>query len=336
LLSRVHAECIAVPRAVRLVSFLSLTRQPPGAEVRFEAELSKPLRLGQLHAALYGRAQAAGERCAAQQAPASLPALHGEVLVVEDQPLNREVAVGVLSSLGLRAETASNGQEALDALAAKRFDLLLMDCEMPLMDGFAATAAIRLHEPPGSHLPIIALTADVTHTGRQACLAAGMDDHLPKPFSREALHAALSRWLPPRAPAAAALPASSVAAASTGAREQLLDPQTLNALRAMPPRGTRDMLSHIAERYLSDSRLLVTAIERAIEQADATELARAAHAWRSYNGNVGAHALAGLCRQLEEQARAGNLAGSRELLERLRVLHAQVRDALQLELRRSA
>ena len=95
------------------------------------------------------------------------------------------------------------------------------------------------------------------------------------------------------------------------------------------------MLSHIVERYLADSRDLVASIERAIEQGDAAELARTAHAWRSYNGNVGAHGLANLCRELEERARSGNVAATRELLGELRALYTRVREELQFEIRRA-
>jgi HPt (histidine-containing phosphotransfer) domain-containing protein len=116
----------------------------------------------------------------------------------------------------------------------------------------------------------------------------------------------------------------------------VLDRGTLNALRALPRKGTKDMLSHIVERYLADSRELVASIERSIEQSDAAELARAAHAWRSYNGNVGAHGLASLCRELEDRARNGKIATARELLGELRALNTRVREELQFEMRRSA
>jgi HPt (histidine-containing phosphotransfer) domain-containing protein len=171
----------------------------------------------------------------------------------------------------------------------------------------------------------------VTSAGRAACLAAGMDDHLAKPFRREALHAILSRCLdgnPQRAPAAAAAAAPS--------SEPILDGAILDALRALPKRGPKDMLMHIGELYLVDSRGLIASIEQSLSAGNAADLARAAHAWRSYNGNVGAHGLAQLCRELEDAARAGNLAGARPIYTQIQALHAQVRDELQIEMRRSA
>lgn len=205
---------------------------------------------------------------------------------------------------------------------------------MPVMDGFSATRALRAREPAGIHIPIIALTADVTSTGRAACLAAGMDDHLAKPFRREALHGILARWLGKRtlesmAPTATLGPSAAAAA-------PLLDGATLDALRALPRSGPKDMLTHIGELYLLDSRQLIATIEQSLESGDGPELARAAHAWRSYNGNVGANALAQLCRDLEEAARAANFAGARATYTQIETLHDRVRAELQQEMRKSA
>jgi HPt (histidine-containing phosphotransfer) domain-containing protein len=120
------------------------------------------------------------------------------------------------------------------------------------------------------------------------------------------------------------------------AGELLLDRATLDALRALPRSGPKDMLSHIGEIYLSDSSRLVEAIEQALNTGEATSLARAAHAWRSYNGNVGAHTLAHLCRELEGHARAGDLGAAAGTFAQIQVLHGRVRDQLQSEMRRSA
>ena len=333
LLSAGLAERAARPRSVRLSSFVSLARPKAADGVQFDAELSKPLRLQQLYRILSSRAEDAGELAAAASLAAAhhnAPNLRGRVLVVEDQALNREVAEGMLSALGLQVATAVDGCEALDRVALESFDVVLMDCQMPVMDGFSATAELRRREGPSNRMPVIALTANATSEGREACLAAGMDDYLAKPFTRTALHTVLARWLPQESESAAFVVETPAPTAS-----EVLDRTTLNALRALPRKGTKDMLSHIVERYLADSRELVASIERAIEQGDAAELARAAHAWRSYNGNVGAHGLANLCRELEERARAGKVATARELLSELRALHARVREELQFEMRRA-
>ena len=310
-------------RFIRLVSFVDVSSVQSSRV--FDAELTKPLRLLELHEALL----CAATSVSSSPDPGRRTSLTGRVLVVEDQPLNREVAHGMLTSLGLRVETANDGQQALARLERERFDLVLMDCEMPVMDGLAATLALRQREGQGARTSVVALTADATPEGRAACLAAGMDDYLAKPFSRDALHNILAKWLVQRSVVAPA-------PATPAANEPLLDRATLSALRALPRSGPKDMLSHIGEIYLSDSGRLLDAIEQGLRDSDATGLARAAHAWRSYNGNVGAHALALLCRDLEGQARAGDLAAARETFTRIQGLHARVRDELQCEMRRSA
>jgi signal transduction histidine kinase/ligand-binding sensor domain-containing protein/CheY-like chemotaxis protein len=318
-------------RTVRLLSFVSLGADAALGSL-FDMELTKPLRLEELYRVLGGcgnaRTPAAERTMALKKHAGMLPPLTGRILVVEDQPLNREVAIGMLTALGLEVQTAHHGRHALEFLETRSFDAILMDCEMPVMDGFTATAAVRGREPPGIHIPIIALTADVTSAGRAACLAAGMDDHLAKPFRREALHNVLSRWLgsnPLRPPAPTSPP-----------YEPVLDGATLEALRALPKRGPKDMLTHIGELYLLDSRGLISAIEQSLDAGGAAELARAAHAWRSYNGNVGAHGLAKLCRELEDAARAHDFTAARQIYTRIQTLHAQVRDELELEMRKSA
>jgi signal transduction histidine kinase/ligand-binding sensor domain-containing protein/CheY-like chemotaxis protein/HPt (histidine-containing phosphotransfer) domain-containing protein len=342
LVQQLHAARTARPRVIRLVSFTSLSPVSSGADRWFDAEVTKPLRLARLHAALTG-SRAAGDDTVRAARLSELAPLSGRVLVVEDQSLNREVAVGMLDALGLSCDTAANGREALEKLARDRFDAVLMDCEMPVMDGFSATRALRERGAAAPRLPVIALTADATPEGRASCLAAGMDDHLAKPFTREALHAMLARWLPaaPAAAAAAAIPQTVQAAPRTPVRvdpaaELLLDRATLAALRALPARGSLDMLSHIASGYLADSQDMLARIERAVHNRDAAELARAAHAWRSCSGHVGALGLMRLCRELESCGRAGQLAGAPELLAQLRALYPRVREELDEEIRKSA
>jgi signal transduction histidine kinase/ligand-binding sensor domain-containing protein/CheY-like chemotaxis protein len=326
-------------RIIRLLSFVSLSSNGAAEDSLLDTEITKPVRPADLHRALISYCDDGTpltERTVALNKPAgSLPALQGRILVVEDQPLNREVAIGMLISLGLEVETAHHGQQALDIIQSRSFDAILMDCEMPVMDGFSATRALRGRERAGVHIPIIALTADVTSVGRAACLAAGMDDHLAKPFRREALHGILARWLGMRK--LESTPASTpMFDPSATAGVPLLDGATLDALRALPRRGPKDMLTHIGELYLLDSRGLIATIEQSLNSGNGAELARAAHAWRSYNGNVGATGLARLCRELEEAARAGNFIGARATYTQIQALHHRVRDELQLEMRKSA
>jgi CheY-like chemotaxis protein len=134
----------------------------------------------------------------------------GRILLVEDNLINQQVALGMLESRGYQVTVAGNGREALDAHARGAFDLILMDCDMPEMDGFEATRAIRAQESAsgGEHVAIVALTANAMAQDREACLAAGMDDHLGKPFSSATLQAMLERWLPAAADAAPAIPAA--------------------------------------------------------------------------------------------------------------------------------
>ncbi len=122
----------------------------------------------------------------------------GRILVAEDNPVNREIAVAMLQSMGLETAVAEDGRAALDRIDAEHFDLVLMDCQMPVLDGFAATATLRTQERErGSHLTVVALTANAMVGDRERCLAAGMDDYLAKPFTRDSLANVVARWLGP-------------------------------------------------------------------------------------------------------------------------------------------
>ena len=132
-----------------------------------------------------------------QAAPSALPRLKGRVLLAEDNEVNRTIVVAWLQRLGLSVRHARNGREAVESVGAGDVDLVLMDCQMPEMDGFAATREIRrMEQEGGRHLPIIALTAHAIEGDRDSCLAAGMDDYLTKPFKGAQLIEVLSRWLP--------------------------------------------------------------------------------------------------------------------------------------------
>ena len=200
-LQKVVAERAVHPRLIRLASLVNLAQSEGADQQCFDGEIAKPVRLSHLLRTLTG--DTAQESPTTRTQPTSLLTLAAgaRVLVVEDQSLNRDVAEGMLKALGLEADSAHDGSHALEMLARTRYDVVLMDCRMPVMDGYAATAELRRREGEGPRVPVIALTADTTSAARDACFAAGMDDYLGKPFSRATLRAALVRWIPARDPA---------------------------------------------------------------------------------------------------------------------------------------
>jgi CheY-like chemotaxis protein len=172
--------------------------------------LTKPVRASRLHDALaevlahsaHGRETQAGRTAPEQATKAQFPVLEGRVLLAEDNAVNRKVATEMLRRLGLEVATARDGREALQMVQAERFDLVLMDCQMPELDGLEATRRLRDSQSDGTlRTPIIALTANAMKGDRDRCLAAGMDDYLAKPVRLGALARCLTRWLPGEAPA---------------------------------------------------------------------------------------------------------------------------------------
>jgi CheY-like chemotaxis protein len=170
---------------------------PPDAETTpiagVQRCLIKPLCTPDLVAAIAETDAAQSSRVRALPASGS----RGRALVVEDNAVNQEMARAMLDMLGFEVITASNGLEGVSAATDPNLVLILMDCQMPVMDGLAAARAIRAAEPVGRHVPIIALTGNAMPGDREACVAAGMDDYLAKPFSLTALRGILDRWTGP-------------------------------------------------------------------------------------------------------------------------------------------
>jgi CheY-like chemotaxis protein len=159
------------------------------------AYLMKPLRKASLTRALCRMIRRPDG--AEMTALTSLGGVTADVLLAEDNLTNRKVALMMLQRLGCRTDVVANGAEALEAVRSKRYDLVLMDCQMPVMDGWAAAAAIRAGEREGTRLPIVALTANALSGDRERCMEAGMDDYLTKPLSLIQLHEQLTKWATP-------------------------------------------------------------------------------------------------------------------------------------------
>lgn len=237
--------------------------------------------------------------------------ISARVLLTEDNQLNQEIALAMLEDTGYDVTIAENGRQALLALRSAKFDVVLMDCQMPEMDGFEATRLLRRQEHgTGRHIPVIALTANAVSGDKERCLEAGMDDYISKPFSRAALLAALARWtqaatqaVQPSHDAAAPVPNQTHVAAS-------IDPEPLQALRAMQRPGRPNLLNRIIDVYSADAPRLLAEMHKAADACDAPALRDAAHTLKSSSANVGATLLAATCQEIEQLARAANLGAS--------------------------
>jgi len=258
---------------------------------------------------------------------------HGSVLIAEDNPVNLEVTAAMIKNLGCEVEIARNGLEAINALGQKAFDLILMDCQMPVMDGYEAAKLIRereSHENMHSaaddrdlgRIPIIALTAYAMPGDCEKCLAVGMDGYLSKPFTQEQLRSVVSRWLPVR------LASSSFHPPQTGP----VDRGTLDNIRALQATATPDILERVITSYVEISEKLLKQIRTCIKRGDPAALREAAHSFKSSSSTIGAGTLAALCKQLEEMGRAKSIGEAADVLSAIEGENERVLEALQAEL----
>ncbi|MBY0238754.1 MAG: response regulator [Burkholderiaceae bacterium] len=238
--------------------------------------------------------------------------LQGRVLLAEDNLANQEVALAMLRNLGVEVAVAANGVDVIALLERQPFDLILMDCQMPVMDGFQATAAVRAAEGPERHIPIVALTANAVAGDRQRCIDSGMDEYLSKPFTQDQLGDMLRRWLhavqlaPRRDAGAAASSATSTFAALPGAGPEQaggIDAQALDTIRQLRP----GLLLRVLNAWLMESPGLYQDMVEAAAQGDGAALFRGAHTLKNSSANVGARALSQLCAELEQRGRHGQL-----------------------------
>jgi two-component system sensor histidine kinase/response regulator len=325
---------IAKVRLVMLTRLLSDTRDTGTAGI--DACLAKPVRQTVLYECLVN--VMAGQPKEAHAAPAvcepvtTAPiGIRGKILVVEDNPVNQQVALGILQIKGYDVTLAGNGREALDAHAQAAFDVILMDCHMPEMDGFEATKQIRERErlSIGKRVPIIALTANAMAQDREDCLAVGMDDHLSKPFSIVKILEMLDRWMPRAAStqAEAAQPAAGAAVKVAG----VLDRQALDQLGKLITNGKPELLARVINLYLVESPKLIQKLKQAADANDAPEIARSAHSLRASSANVGAEVLSRYCGDIEASARRADADEARKIFAIIQAEHGRVQAALTAE-----
>ncbi len=255
----------------------------------------------------------------------------GNLLLVEDNVINQQVMLGLLRKLGCQVRVASHGREAVESLAQEQADLVLMDCQMPELDGYAATQVIRSREQAQGlrPVPIIGLTANAMPGDRDKCLAAGMDDYLTKPVTLEVLHQTLVRWLsastpsvlPPPAPSG---PPSAALYETDAMSTSPLDCQALEALQQL----LGDTAPHVVAAFLQDTSTRLAELHHAATRGDSATMAHLAHTLQGSSSNMGAVGLAALCAALHQQCHVGPLPRPATQVEALVAEYTRVQDAL--------
>ncbi len=279
-----------------------------------------------------------GEKPAKQTVSQVPRNFRGKVLLAEDNEVNQILALALLESFGLEARAVGNGRDAVALLRTSNFNLVLMDCQMPDMDGFQATEAIRRHETTNSlsHTPIVALTANAVRGDREKCLNAGMDDYLAKPYSGDQLATVLARWLPVDAathesPADSRILTDAVLPAPTfmSSPSTPLNFAVLDKVRAISPATGQALVHRLIDAYLKNSPQQMMHLAQALADENAVTLAQSAHALKSSSFNVGAEALGELFRTLENLARSGEITACRSHVEAVDAEFSRVKSALE-------
>ena len=242
-------------------------------------------------------------------------AARARILVAEDNIVNQKVAVCQLEKLGYRADVVANGLEAVEAVSRVHYTLVLMDCQMPEMGGWEATAMIRKREgeQASRRLPIIAITANAMQGDREKCLDAGMDDYLAKPVKLEHLEATLARWIPGQS-----TPNEQKASVSSETREPVhdcVDSVVLADLRQLDI--SCGLLSALITQFLEDVPNLLATLQDTLQQGDAGALARVAHKLNGASGTLGVRRMRQLCVELQALGKAKNLTQAGDLLTQL-------------------
>lgn len=235
---------------------------------------------------------------------------NARVLVVDDNAINQKVAQLALQRLGCRVDLAADGIEAVEMTRDCRYDLVFMDCEMPVMDGFRSTAAIRHLENGSPRLPIVAMTARALEGDRQECLRAGMDDYISKPLRLEDFARALNRWAGLRRKNGKSEKRESELEA-----ESVIGMNDLARLRSLIPGEAA--LSELFDAFIDQGKDLISQLHIAVGNNDAAELRRLAHKLLGASASLGASPMSQICKQLEEQGRTTVLRGAIERVSEL-------------------
>ncbi len=251
------------------------------------------------------------------------------VLVAEDNVTNQIVARGMLEQAGLTVDMVDNGREAVAAAENCTYDLIFMDCQMPVMDGYEATGRIRrLEQQSGSAgVPVIALTAHAMKGDREHCLAVGMDDHLSKPFTEQQLTSLLQKWL--HGSDGNETQQEQKQAAPVEQTASVIDESVLDNYRRIQQPGKPDIIKRLVDIYLGSSPDILRKISDAGAKGDMEQLWQSAHSLKSSSANLGAITLAALCEMVEEMGRNNQGGNVSEMIEKIEKEYTRVSRELQ-------
>lgn len=264
---------------------------------------------------------------ASRSSPVAAPVKNLKILLVEDTPINQKVILNQLKVLGYAADCVENGQEALDCLAEQDYDIVLMDCLMPVLDGYKTTQALRDREGSSRHTPIIAMTANAMKGDREKCLETGMDDYISKPVDIDQLAAILRHWgetisgisavSPPLPPPPISTPES---ATSIGLDEAPIDRDRLHEIS----RGDQEFELELLETFMEDAVVYFEDIKRYIEIQDWFALSRRAHQLKGGSATVAVLSMPNIARQIESQANQECADGLEELVAELEIIFTRL------------
>ncbi|PYS69544.1 MAG: hybrid sensor histidine kinase/response regulator, partial [Acidobacteria bacterium] len=238
------------------------------------------------------------------------------VLVVEDNPVNQQVARFQVAKLGYSVDVAKDGSEALSMLDTSDYALVLMDCHMPVMDGFEATRRIRERSDDKRRVPIIAVTASGTRGEREKCLENGMDDFLLKPFRKEELSVKIEKWI------------AAASSEAEGSDDPASTTEVARSLKQLEEDYGKEMVAKILPMFTQDAKRLIGQIEEAIEHTDCKSLEESAHRLKGGAANIGANEMARLSAELETCGETRSLGNAEQLLNSLRQEWQRVRPQL--------
>jgi len=317
--------------------------------VEFAAFLNKPIKPSQLYNALLSifaeQAQARPALKSTEATGGQFDALLGQrlplrILLAEDNTVNQKLALRLLERMGYRADVVANGLEVLEALQRQRYDMILMDVQMPEMDGLEASRAIHEGWEAWQRPRIVAMTANAMQGDREECLAAGMDDYLTKPIEIEALQETLEwvgLWIRVHRRPTSPLSLGKTTPLTLEAEEQAelaaaLDPTVLTELRQFQGEGELDIVQELAEAFQFETPPLLEALRQAAAEGQPEQLRRAAHNLKGSSNNLGARTMAALSAELEAIGKNGTVERAAELVTHLEQEYQRVCQALAAEI----